>query len=48
MSIILNKNIDDKLLVYQKDHTRNLITVLKKNKTALDASDTGTGKTYCL
>jgi superfamily II DNA or RNA helicase len=47
MSIILNKDIDDKLLVYQKNHTRNLITVLKKNKTALDASDTGTGKTYC-
>ena len=47
MSIILNKDIDDKLLVYQKNHTRNLITVIKKNKTALDASDTGTGKTYC-
>ena len=47
MSIILNKDIEDKLLVYQKNHTRNIITVLKKNKTALDASDTGTGKTYC-
>lgn len=47
MSIILNRDIDDKLLIYQKNHTRNLINVLKKNKTALDASDTGTGKTYC-
>jgi len=47
MSINLDKNIEDKLLKYQIDHTRNLVTVIKKNKTALDASDTGTGKTYC-
>jgi hypothetical protein len=32
--VIKNKDIDDKLLVYQKNHTRNLITVIKKNKTA--------------
>jgi superfamily II DNA or RNA helicase len=47
MSIILNKDIEDKLLKYQINHTRNLISVIKKNKTVLDASDTGTGKTYC-
>ncbi len=47
MTIILNKDINDKLLVYQRDHTRNIVSILKKNKTALDASDTGTGKTYC-
>ena len=47
MPIILDKNIEDKLLKYQKDHTRNLIHIINKNTTALDASDTGTGKTYC-
>jgi len=47
MSVILSKYIEDKLLVYQRNHTRSLITVIQKNKTAIDASDTGTGKTYC-
>jgi superfamily II DNA or RNA helicase len=47
MSITLNKDIEDKLLKYQINHTRNLISVIKKNRTVLDASDTGTGKTYC-
>jgi superfamily II DNA or RNA helicase len=47
MSITLSKNISNKLLQYQIDHTLNLITILNKNNSALDASDTGTGKTYC-
>ena len=47
MSITLDKNIEEKLLKYQRDHTRNLIYIINKNTTALDASDTGTGKTYC-
>ncbi len=47
MSILLDKYIENKLLLYQKNHTRNLISIITKNKTALDASDTGTGKTYC-
>jgi superfamily II DNA or RNA helicase len=38
--------MEDKLLPYQKDHINNLLTSLKKHKRALDASDTGTGKTY--
>ncbi len=45
--ITLDKSIENKLLKYQIDHTRNLINIIKKNKTGLDASDTGTGKTYC-
>ena len=47
MSITLPNNITKKLLQYQIDHTLNLVTILKKNNSALDASDTGTGKTYC-
>jgi superfamily II DNA or RNA helicase len=39
-------NIDDKLLVYQKNHVKNLISIIKINSVVLDASDTGTGKTY--
>ncbi|AYV78337.1 MAG: DEAD/SNF2-like helicase [Edafosvirus sp.] len=42
----LNKEIKDKLLSYQVNHTTKLINIIKKNTTALDASDTGTGKTY--
>lgn len=42
----LDSIISDKLLTYQIDHTLNLIYILKHNITALDASDTGTGKTY--
>jgi len=44
--IILNDKIKSKLLKYQIEHTINLIDILIKNRTALDASDTGTGKTY--
>lgn len=42
----LDNNITEKLLVYQIDHTLNLKYILENNITALDASDTGTGKTY--
>ena len=43
-------NIDDdiknKLFEYQVENTKNMIRILTNNKTVLDASDTGTGKTY--
>lgn len=42
----LDDHISNKLLVYQIDHTKNLLHILSTNITALDASDTGTGKTY--
>lgn len=38
--------IKNKLLDYQIQHTENLVRILKNNKACLDASDTGTGKTY--
>ena len=38
--------IKHKLLDYQIEHTMNLVRIINTNKTALDASDTGTGKTY--
>ena len=38
--------IKDKLLKYQIQHTENLVRILQDNKACLDASDTGTGKTY--
>lgn len=36
----------DKLLIYQKEHVNKLINIIKNNNSALDGSDTGTGKTY--
>jgi superfamily II DNA or RNA helicase len=42
----LPTNISNKLLNYQINHTIRLINILIKNITVLDASDTGTGKTY--
>lgn len=47
--IIINSKIDPikKLLEYQIPHVYQLIECLKKKKVVLDASDTGTGKTYC-
>jgi len=42
----LSDKIKDKLLSYQLNHTQNLINSLKKHHRVLDASDTGTGKTY--
>jgi superfamily II DNA or RNA helicase len=45
-----NKNISDKvkkeLLSYQIGNADNIIRILNNNGTVLDASDTGTGKTY--
>jgi len=40
------EQIKNKLLEYQQEHTNNLVRILTKNNTCLDASDTGTGKTY--
>lgn len=34
------------LLDYQKTHYNNILNILKKHSRALDASETGTGKTY--
>ncbi len=42
----ISDKIKDKLLPYQLNHTQNLINSLKKHHRVLDASDTGTGKTY--
>jgi superfamily II DNA or RNA helicase len=42
----VNKSIQDKLLKYQIPHANKLIENLRDNTTVLDASDTGTGKTY--
>jgi superfamily II DNA or RNA helicase len=39
--------IKNKLIGYQLDHVKNMIQIIKKNNAILDASDTGTGKTYC-
>lgn len=40
------KEISDKLLSYQIEHTIGLVYSLKTYNRGLDASDTGTGKTY--
>ena len=40
------ENIKHKLLEYQQEHTNNIVRILTNNNTCLDASDTGTGKTY--
>jgi len=42
----MDKTIRDNLLPYQIVHTENIVRIINKNKTVLDASDTGTGKTY--
>jgi superfamily II DNA or RNA helicase len=34
------------LLSYQIDNVANIVSIIRTNNTALDASDTGTGKTY--
>lgn len=46
---IIIKPVDPikKLLEYQIPHVYQLIDCLKKTNVVLDASDTGTGKTYC-
>lgn len=38
--------VTEKLLPFQVIHVENLVRILQKNRTVLDASDTGTGKTY--
>lgn len=38
----------DKLLEFQKSHVENLVGSLMLNSRVLDASDTGTGKTFCI
>lgn len=43
---VVANHIREKLLPYQIEHVSNLIYILTKNVTALDSSDTGTGKTY--
>jgi len=43
----LGSFIEKRLYEYQKNHTNRLINIITINKNALDASDTGTGKTYC-
>lgn len=37
----------DKLFEYQRTHAKKLVIVIKRYRRVLDASDTGTGKTYC-
>lgn len=44
--IKIKKDIADKLYKYQVEHTINLIRIISTLGSALDASDTGTGKTY--
>ena len=41
------EKIKNKLLTYQVQHTENLVRIINDNNACLDASDTGTGKTYC-
>jgi hypothetical protein len=38
----------DKLLEFQKSHVESLVGSLMLNSRVLDASDTGTGKTFCI
>lgn len=41
-----SNKIKDKLLDYQVGNAENIIRILNNNESVLDASDTGTGKTY--
>lgn len=43
----LPRGVKSKVLDYQVEHIKHLVYVLLKNRVCLDASDTGTGKTYC-
>lgn len=40
------ESIREKLLPFQITHVDNIVRIIQNNKTILDASDTGTGKTY--
>jgi superfamily II DNA or RNA helicase len=42
----MSKIFKDKLYEYQIEHTDNIVRIIDNNKSVLDASDTGTGKTY--
>lgn len=42
----MDNEITKKLFPYQVQHTKNIIRIINKNNAVLDASDTGTGKTY--
>lgn len=44
---MLTDHESKKLYKYQIQHTDNIIRIITNNTYALDASDTGTGKTYC-
>lgn len=41
------ENISNKLLNFQVAHTLQLYESLQRENCVIDASDTGTGKTYC-
>ncbi len=43
---MLSNKIKNLLLPYQINNAENIIRILGKNNSVLDASDTGTGKTY--
>jgi len=45
-SIDIKQEILNKILPYQTLHTINMISAVKKNISSIDASSTGTGKTY--
>lgn len=44
--MLLDKSVADKLLSYQKEDVINMMQIITKNGAILNASDTGTGKTY--
>ena len=44
--IVLSNIVKQKLLSYQEKHVIKLVTILLEHNIALDASDTGIGKTY--
>ena len=44
--IEFKKDIQNKLFEYQIENAQNIVRILQNNKSVLDASDTGTGKTY--
>lgn len=46
MTQVISNEIKKELLKYQIGNTDNIIRILHSNGTVLDASDTGTGKTY--
>ena len=47
VNINLKNEVSEKLYDYQIMHVFNLMSALRTNNCTLDASDTGTGKTFC-